>query len=210
MVLARLEAIPWSLEIEAGNAYVVAMDRERAYHARRKSDPVYNRRADQLAREFGKRRAAYDRESELRGHEYEHTPPLFGVAGGDDDGERQRRKPPRSKQQIAREKAEQAEEGRRLKTLFDGGDTTFTTLGVIDVNVQPKGGKRKGRKRKPAEEKTTARTGGQENSSSPVLPVGSKKRGTRATETTSTHTQLQASTESDDGQPPVARAVMFR
>jgi hypothetical protein len=116
---------------------------------------------------------------------------------------------------MERDKAAQAQEGQRLKALFDGGDTTFTTLGVIDVNVQPKGGKRKGRKRKPAEEKTTEMTGGKENSSSAVLHVVSKKRGAHATQATSTHTQqvqllLQASVESDNGQAPVARAIMFR
>jgi hypothetical protein len=212
LVLDKLEAVGWSLDIEAGNAYLVAMDRERAYHARRKSDPLYNRRADQLAREFGKRRAAYDRESERRGHEYEHTPPLFRGGGDGDDDERQGRQPRRSKEQMERDRAAEAEEGQRLKALFDGGDTTFTTLGVIDVNVQPKGGKGKGRKRKPAEEKTTETTGGKENSSSPVLAVVSKKRGTRAMEAASTATQSQASgsAKPDDSQPLVARTIMFR
>jgi hypothetical protein len=118
---------------------------------------------------------------------------------------------------MERDKAAQAEEGQRLKALFDGGDTTFTTLGVIDVNIQPKGGKGKGkgkgRKRKPAEEKTAERTGGKENSSSPVLAVVSKKRRARAAEAASTQAQQPQASDSakpDDSQPLVARAITFR
>ena len=197
------------LDVEPGNEYLVAIDRERAYHAARKSKPEYNQREAQLAREFGKRRAAHDRESQRHGYDYQHTPPLFDE---ERDGERAVRKPRRSKEQMERDKAAQSEEGQRLKALFDGGDTSFTTLGVIDVNVQPKGGKGKGRKRKQAEGKTTERTGGKENSSAPVLPVVSKKRGTHTMEAASSRmpTQLQASAKGDDGQPPVARAITFR
>ena len=109
-------------------------------------------REDQLAREFGKRRAAHDRTSQCRGHDYQHSPPLYS-GGADEESGTTRRKSRRSKEQIEREEAEKKAEQERLKALFDGGDVTFTTLGVIDVNLGVTG---KGRKKKRKE-------GGQEN-----------------------------------------------
>jgi hypothetical protein len=175
--------------IVPGNQYMVVMDRERGYHARRKSDPIYNRRKEQLAREFGKRRAAHDRASSRRGHEYENTPPLYRE---DEHGEEVRR-PRRSKQQIEREKAEAEAEKQRLKALFDEGDATFTTLGVIDVNVRPKGkrGRKKKNKKKKGEEEgeegeegeerkekegKVTRRAGKENIEHPPTPAPRKRR----------------------------------
>jgi len=146
-VLAKLAELPaWSLGIEAGNQYMAAMDRQRAYHSARKSAPEYNQQQKRLACEQGQRRAAHDRASHSRGHEYQHTPPLYE---DDENGEevKQKRKARRSKEQMEQDKAEEEAEKRRLTALFDCGDTTFTTLGVIDVNLQPKGmrGRKKGK-----------------------------------------------------------------
>ena len=116
MVLAKLDELSWgSLDLLPGNEYMAAMDNERAYHARRKSDPIFHRREDQLAREFGKRRAAFDRTSKGRGHDYEHTPPLYreGTLG---EEKKPQRKPRRSKAQIERDNAE--EEAEREAGLF--------------------------------------------------------------------------------------------
>jgi hypothetical protein len=107
--------------------------------------PAYNRRQDQLARDFGKRRAAHDRTSQCRGHEYQQPLPLYEEDEYGEEEVTKRRKPRRSKEQIEKEKTEQEAEERRLRALFDDGDTTFTTLGVIDVNLQPK---KQGRKKK--------------------------------------------------------------
>ena len=149
---------PWMLRIQPGNRYLVAMDAERVCHSARKSKPAYNRREDQLAREFGKRRAAHDRTSQCRGHDYQHSPPLYS-RDSDEEVETTRRRPRRSKEQIEREEAETRAEKERLQVLFDSGDTTFTTLGVIDVNVMPKGGK-KGRKKGKKGKKERRRGGG--------------------------------------------------
>jgi hypothetical protein len=139
MVLEKLDQLPrWTLDTEPGNQYMQAMDHERAYHSARKSNPEYNTRQDQLAREFGKRRAAHDRASQSRGHDYQHTPPLFA------EEEKKERRARRTKEQIEKEEAEREAEEKRLKALFDAGDTTFTTLGVIDVNLGTK--KRKAKK----------------------------------------------------------------
>ena len=183
LVLAKIDELPtWSLDIVPGNQYMAAMDRERAYHSARKSDPTYNRREDQLAREFGKRRAAHDRTSSCRGHDYQHTPPLYAE---EEYGEelRPQRKPRRSKEQIERENAEEEAEKQRLKALFNGGDTTFTTLGVIDVNLKPKGTK-KGKKGKKGEEEEderekeekVTRAAGKENLDHPPPPALRRKR----------------------------------
>jgi len=220
MVLAKLDELPlWSLDIVPGNQHVAAMDRERGYHARRKSDPIYNRRKDHLAREFGKRRAAHDRTSSSRGHEYEHTPPLYRV---DEYGEemRQPRKPRRSKQQIEQEEVEAKAEKERLKALFDNGDTTFTTLGVIDVNLRPKGrkkgrnkGKKKGKKGEEegeseeeedeGEEEKVTRAAGKENIDPPHTSATRKRR--RGKEPTAVMVEMETprrADESANGQHP--------
>ena len=219
LVLAKLDELPlWSLDIVPGNQYMAAMDRERGYHARRKSDPIYNRRKDQLAREFGKRRATHDRASSRRGHEYENTPPLYRE---DEDGEeaRQPRKSRRSKQQIEREKAEAEAEKQRLKALFDEGDATFTTLGVIDVNVKPKGkrgrkkkkkkGEEEGEERKEKEGKVTRRAG-KENIEHPPTPAPRKRRRRAQPTVAVASMQVETSqqrTETSQDARPVATAL---
>jgi hypothetical protein len=144
MKLAELPA--WSLGIEAGNQYMAAMDSHRAYHSARKSAPEYNQRQKRLACEQGQRRATHDWASHSRGHDYQHTPPLYV---DDENGEevKRKRKARRSKEQMDADKAEEEAEKRRLAVLFECGDTTFITLGVIDVNLQPKGtkGRKKGK-----------------------------------------------------------------
>ena len=149
LVLAKLRLLlpssDWATSLRPGNQYVAAMDSERRWHSTRKSQSQYNRRQDQLSREFGKRRAVHDRASQGRGHDYQHSPPLYN---GDDDGEvssQPQKKSRRSKEQIQKEAEEKKVEEDRLRALFDSGDSTFTTLGVIDVNVLTK---RKGRKTK--------------------------------------------------------------
>jgi hypothetical protein len=228
MVLAKLATMlpQWLLDIVPGNRYMAAMDRERAYHSRRKSDPAYNRRKQQLAREFGKRRAAHDRTSQNLGHDYEHTPPLFA------EGEKKTRKPRRSKEQIEREAAEKDAEKQRLRALFDKGDTTFTTLGVIDVNLQPKGKKKKkkkkgekGKKREKGEAKVKggeqSTAAGKENSD-PPRPDPPRKRQKRdlvqpaktaRMEVESTPLRAEGSGTSNDRRSTtvtVARAIRFR
>ena len=146
-VLVKLADLPaWSLGIEAGNPYMAAMDRQRAYQSARKSAPEYNQRQKRLACEHGQRRATHERASHSRGHDYQHTPPLYVE---DENGEevKRKRKARRSKEQMDADKAEEQAEKRRLAVLFERGDTTFTTLGVIDVNLQPKGtkGRKKGK-----------------------------------------------------------------
>ena len=212
MVLAKLDELPlWSLDIVPGNQYMVAMDCERGYHARRKSDPIYNRRKDHLARELGKRRAVHDRTSSSRGHEYESTPPLYRDDEYGEEIQPQPRKPRRSKQQIEKEEAEAKAEKERLKALFDGGDTTFTTLGVIDVNLRPKGKKgkknrKKNRKKKGKkgeekeeedeedeenEEDKVPRAAGKENIDRPQLHAPTKRR--RGEQPSSAMMEMQAS-----------------
>ena len=152
-VLVKLGELPaWSLGIEAGNQYMAAMDRQRAYHSARKSAAEYNQRQKRLACEHGQRRATHDRISHSLGHDYQHTPPLYEV---DENGDevKQKRKARRSKEQIDNDKAEEDAEKRRLAALFDCGDTTFTTLGVIDVNLQPKGRKGRSKGKREEEEK---------------------------------------------------------
>ena len=146
-VLMKLADLPaWVLGIDAGNQYMAAMDRQRTYHSARKSAPEYNQRQKRLACEHGQRRATHDRASHSRGHDYQHTPPLYVE---DENGEevKRKRKARRSKEQMDNDKAEVEAEKRRLAMLFESGDTTFTTLGVIDVNLQPKGtrGRKKGK-----------------------------------------------------------------
>ena len=146
-VLAKLADLPaWALGIDAGNQYMAAMDRQRAYHSARKSAPEYNQRQKRLACEQGQRRATHDRASHSRGHDYQHTPPLY-VEDGNGDEVKRKRKARRSKEQMDADKAEEEAEKRRLAVLFESGDTTFTTLGVIDVSLQPKGtrGRKKGK-----------------------------------------------------------------
>ena len=99
-VLAKLAELPaLSLGIEAGNQFMAAMDRQRAYHSARKSAPEYNQQQKRLACEQGKRRAAHDRVSHSRGHDYQHTPPLYKM---DENGQevQQKRKARRSKEQM--------------------------------------------------------------------------------------------------------------
>ena len=138
LVLAKLDLLPsWTLDVEPGNQYVEAMDRERSYHSARKSVPSYNTRQDQLAREFGKRRAEHDRASQSHGHDYQHTPPLLA----EEEKTERRRRRTAEERKADEDKAEA--ERLRLQALYDAGDTTFTTLGVIDVNLRPKGRKAK-------------------------------------------------------------------
>jgi len=194
MVLAKLDQLPpWSLDIEPGNKFMAAMDHERAYHANRKSNPVYNKREEQLAREFGKRRAAHDRASERRGHDYQHTPPLFGE---EEKKERRRRRTPA---EMKAEEVQLEAERNRLQGLFDAGDTTFTTLGVIDVNLGAK--QRKAKKAKKA--RITASTG-KEN----VDPASA----TRDVRSSAAAAVLVAMPTAPAlfAQPPVARAIAFR
>jgi hypothetical protein len=152
-VLVKLAELPaWLLGIETGNQYMAAMDRQRAYHSARKSAPEYNQQQKRLACEQGKRRAAHDRASHSRGHEYQHTPPLYEEDGKGEEV-RQKRKARRSKEQMDQDKAEEDAEKGRLAVLFECGDTTFTTLGVIDVNLQPKGRKGRSKGKRVEEEK---------------------------------------------------------
>jgi len=218
LVLAKLDELPsWSLDIEPGNQYMAAMDHERAYHSARKSMPAYNRREDQLARDFGKRRAAHDRTSQGRGREYQHTLPLYEE---DEYGEEvtKRRKPRRSKEQIEKEKAEQEAEERRLRALFDDGDTTFTTLGVIDVNLQPK---KQGRKKKEEkgeereeegkEKEKVWRAAGKENIQAPPSAALRKRgRDEEQVATTSTVTAAVNSALVSLSRSTVTRAIVFR
>ena len=196
---------PWILGVQPGNRYLVAMDAERVYHSARKSKPAYNRREDQLAREFGKRRAAHDRTSQCRGHDYQHSPPLYT---GDDDGEvvQQKRKPRRSKAQIEKEKAEQEAEDSRRRALFDGGDVTFTTLGVIDVNLPVK---KKGRKKKKRAEGEENEPQGEESSDSSPTPSQRKRRTTQKPEIHSMMAVEKTGTAKLPGSSAV-RTIMFR
>ena len=212
LVLAKLgESIlwaPWIMGIEPGNRYLGAMDAERAYHSARKSKPAYNRREDQLAREFGKRRAAHDRTSQCRGHGYQHSPPLYS-GNVSEEGGTTRRKPRRSKEQIEQEKAQQKAEKERLKALFDGGDVTFTTLGVVDVNLGMKG---KGRKKKREKGEETAAAGKENRESDQAAPAPSKKRRSRGTQETPTVVTMAEETTPTAARPDssVVRAILFR
>ena len=55
--------------------------------------------------------------------------------GGGGDEVKRKRKARRSKEQMEQDKANEEAEKRRLAVLFECGDTTFTTLRVIDVNL---------------------------------------------------------------------------
>jgi len=95
----------------------------------------------------------------------------------DENGEevKQKRKARRSKEQMDKDKADEDAERQRLTALFECGDTTFTTLGVIDVNLQPKGtrGRKKGKRletRGENQKDEKVVTAADENNSSP-LPV---------------------------------------
>lgn len=210
LVLAKLGASPlwmpcvWG--VLPGNRYLVAMDTERAYHSARKSKPAYNRREDQLAREFGKRRAAHDRTSQCRGHDYQHSPPLYN---GDDDGAvvRQKRKPRRSKAQIEKDKAEQEAKDSRQRALFDGGDATFTTLGVIDVNLPVM--KKKGRKKKKRAKGEENQPQGEESSDSSPAPAERKRRTAQKPKADSMMAGEKTLTAILPGSS-VARAITFR
>jgi hypothetical protein len=237
LVLAKLGEsamwAPWMLRIQPGNRYLVAMDAERAYHSARKSRPAYNQREDQLAREFGKRRVAHDQTSQCRGHDYQHSPPLYSTDADEECGTT-RRKPRRSKEQVEKEEAEAKAEKERLKALFDNGDTTFTTLGVVDVNVKPKGrksGRKKGKKGEDeGEEEKVTRAAGKENIDPPQTSAPRKRR--RGEEPTSVMVEMETSQRADESansrhpavtlsaagssvslsfaQPVVARAILFR
>ena len=213
LVLAKLgESAVWApciLGIHPGNRYQVAMDVERVYHSARKSKPAYNRREDQLAREFGKRRAAHDRTSQCRGHDYHHSPPLYNGNAGEEPqgGTTTRRKPRRSKEQIEQEKTEKKAESQRLRALFDGGDVTFTTLGVIDVNLVVIG---KGRKKK--REKGEEPAAGKENGDQSA-PAPSQKRRSHDEQTTPTVIVTVAEEKTSTAARPdssAARAILFR
>jgi len=61
---------------------------------------------------------------------------------------------------VKADREKEEAEKRRLQGLFDAGDTTFTTLGTVNVNVCPKG--RRAKKAK------MTRAAGQENDEPPV------------------------------------------
>jgi len=115
-----------------------------------------------LAREWGQRRAAHDKMSHSRGHDYQHTPPLVV------EGEQKEKRRRRTSKEVKEDEAKAQAEKERLQRLFDAGDTTFTTLGVIDVNM---GEKKKGRKKR-----KTSQSAGKENIDPPSAAV-SRKRG---------------------------------
>ena len=175
-VLVKLADLPaWSLGIEAGNPYMAAMDRQRAYQSARKSAPEYNQRQKRLACEHGQRRATHERASHSRGHDYQHTPPLYVE---DENGEevKRKRKARRSKEQMDADKAEEQAEKRRLAVLFERGDTTFTTLGVIDVNLQPKG--TRGRKKGKCDDELESEDAGKEAGKDAGKEAGKGEKGT--------------------------------
>ena len=141
------------------------------------------------------------------------------------------------RRQIKKEEAETRAEKERLKALFDNGDTTFTTLGVIDVNVMPKG-RKKGRKKgktgkkgeEEGEEEKVTRAAGRENDDPSQTSEPRKRRrgGEPASVTVETETSRRAD-ESASGRhhaatlsaadssvtmssaySEVARAIVFR
>ena len=192
LVLAKLDQRPsWTLDIEPANQHVEAIDRERLYHSVRKSVPTYNRRQEQLGREFGKRRAEHDRESHGHGHDYQHTPPLFG----DEEKPEKRRRRTADERKADEDKA--LAERTRLQALYDAGDTTFTTLGVIDVNLRPKGRKAKKAKASaaPGKENVDPTSAAQEATSAAAAVLAAMP---------SASAPLKRST------PSAARAIAFR
>jgi hypothetical protein len=172
-VLAQLS---WSLGIEPGNALVAEIDRQRAWHAQRKASPAYSKRADQLARDKGKRRAAHDQASKSAGHSYEHTPPLFG------EGQQQKSRR-RTSAQVRSDKDQQLSAQRRLEVLFNEGDNTFHTLGAVDVSMgrkrgRPKAvsGKENSKQGTPSEEAPPAKKRGQAKQLASATPKGKASR----------------------------------
>ena len=191
LVLAKLDELPrWSIDVEPGNQYMEAMDHERAYHATRKRSPDYNRRQVQLSREWGNRRAAHDRTSESRGHDYQHTPPLL------EEEEKKERRRRRTSQEVKEDEAKLEAERERLRRLFDAGDTTFTTLGVIDVNMRVQE-----RKAKKAKHSSSA---GKENSDHPPAKRDARSSCTTPVPASTTHAAMPLM------QLPVSRAIVFR
>jgi hypothetical protein len=193
LVLAKLkERSGWTLDIVHGNQFVEAMDRIRARHSARKSKPEYNRRQDQLARERGLRRAQHDAASQRQGHDYQHTPPLFSQE--EKNGKRRRR----TSEEVKAGKEKEEAEKRRLQGLFDAGDTTFTTLGTVNVNVCPK-------ERKAKKAKKTGADGQENRYDEPPVAVQ---------EATSPAAAAVIATPVAPASAPqavtVARAVMFR
>jgi hypothetical protein len=150
--------------------------------------------------------------SEYRGHDYEHTPPLFGEEG---KKERRRRRTP---EEMKEEEDKQEAERGRLQALFDGGDTTFTTLGVIDVNLQPKkkGRKKKGEKGEEREEEGKEkekvwREADKENIQAPPSSASRKRgRDEEQVATTSTVTAGVSSALVSLSRSTVTRAIVFR
>ena len=137
------------------------------------------------------------------------VPPLY-TGDVSEEGGTTRRKPRRSKEQIEQEKADQKAEKERLKALFDGGDVTFTTLGVIDINLGMKG---KGRKKKREKEEETVAAGKENRESDQAAPAPSKKRRSRGD--TRRHRQWSRwlrRTTSTAARPDssVVRAILFR
>jgi hypothetical protein len=191
LVLEKLEQMPaWSIDVEPGNQFVQAMDRDRAYHANRKRNPDYNLRQVQLSREWGKRRAAHDRVSQSRGHDYQHSPPLVIE---EEKKEKRRR---RTSQEVKEDEAKAQAEKERLRRLFDAGDTTFTTLGVIDVNMRVQE-----RKAKKAKHSSSA---GKENSEHPPATRDPRPSCTIPVPASATHAAMSVT------QLPVSRAILFR
>jgi len=90
-------------------------------------------------------------------------------------------------------------ERNRLQGLFDAGDTTFTTLGVIDVNLGAK--QRKAKKAKKA--RITASTG-KEN-----VDPASAMRDVRSSAAVAVLVAMPTA-PALFAQPPVARAIAFR
>ena len=190
LVLAKLSVLQhdipfaeWAKGMCPGNPYIAAMDSQRTYHSTRKSRPEYNRREDQLAREFGKRRATHDRTSKGRGHDYQHSPPLYNAEHDGEAALPQQKKPRRTKEQIDKDEKEQQEKEDRLRALFDGGDTTFSTLGVIDVNVLLKKKGRTGKKREGGQ----TEGGGDEETGEVGRRQGSRRRSVGKENSTPSH-----------------------
>jgi hypothetical protein len=191
LVLAKLKERPgWTLDIVPGNEYVEAMDRDRVYHSARKSQPEYNKRQDQLVRDWGKRRAEHARASQSLGHDYQHTPPLFGEA------EKKERRKRRTTEEVKADKEKEETEKRRLQGLFDAGDNTFTSLGIVNVNVCPK--ERKAKKAK------KTRAAGRENGD-PQLAVQEATSSAAAPSAA-----MRVAVVSAPQAVTVARAVTFR
>jgi len=123
----------------------------------------------------------------------QQTPPLFGQ---EEKKERRRR---RTTEEVKADKEKEEAEKRTLQGLFDAGDTTFTTLGTVNVNVCPK-------ERKAKKAKKTGADGQENRYDEPPVAVQ---------EATSPAAAAVIATPVAPASAPqaassVARAVMFR